>query len=430
MVIHIGLIVTISIAATALNVQPPAQPASPPAIERYSLANGIRVISFHVPNAEKQCTFSFLPISLATDPAGRAQWSHLLEHMIIRSTDPEGLEAGGVQFNGESQHTSLRLDTYATPDSFRESFEKHARWLAADSFDGAVLAREKQVIAQEEQSVAQNYYTHKFALAAWNQAVRHGASHASVHDDVADAKLADVAAFAARALAVDDSVLVATIGPAAPAEVRSAIEETLGRVAPRQADTSDAQATLAPRAAGAIDATWDLPVRHLMLWWNLDDNSLATRLAAQHMEGSIMQAAMTGGGGAPALAMSLFHLPEGPVVVLNAALLPEHSADAERERLTALVNSIAATPQRAAGTAAMMASQITMIPNFDQMRASVPAANRAYLEGQWILSIANLEYTWGLTVEEIAAQVKNQDGAAISRFSRPPDGTLLLTPRE
>jgi len=400
---------------------------------RYDLANGIRVVAVHVPGATRQCTFTFLPPALANDPVHRAQWSHLLEHMVIRSTDAEGLVAAGVEFNGETQPHSLRLDTYAAPDSFRESFEKHARWLSADAFDGAALAREKQMIAQEEHTVVQGNFAHKFAVAAWNQIVRHGLDHAAVHADIANAAIADVSTFAADAMSVDDSVLVATIGPADPAQVRTALEQTIGRVPARARDAEIDRATSDPIRGGALNATWDLDASHLLLWWRLPDDSTATRALALTIEMSIMQAGRALQGGV-VLATSLFNLPEGPVLLINASLTDEQNPDEVRERLTAIVNSIAANTGQLMFTNAMLAREMGAPPNFEMMRAQTPEQYRWLVEGQWVLTIGQYEFTWSRTLEGIVADLQAIDQPAIEAaaapLTHPPAGSLHLTPRD
>src|SRR5687767_6074885 len=81
-------------------------------IESFQLDNKIKVIIAHVADAPQQSTFVLLPLHLGNDGPGRAQWSHLLEHHLIRSTDPEALAVDGMEFNGETTHEALRLDSY------------------------------------------------------------------------------------------------------------------------------------------------------------------------------------------------------------------------------------------------------------------------------------------------------------------------------
>src|SRR6185503_17590547 len=104
-------------------------------------------------------------------------------------------------------------ESFADKDKWVMALERHARWLVARQLDPEALVREKAVIAQEEASTAANGATGKFAIAAWNQVVRLGADHAAVHADVQSADLHEVQDYVARHVPVDDSVLIATIGP-------------------------------------------------------------------------------------------------------------------------------------------------------------------------------------------------------------------------
>src|SRR5205814_9574235 len=53
-----------------------------------TLSNGIRVAVVPFPNSTNVSLFTFLPMGLAIDTAQRRQWSHLLDHLAIRSTFP------------------------------------------------------------------------------------------------------------------------------------------------------------------------------------------------------------------------------------------------------------------------------------------------------------------------------------------------------
>src|SRR5215470_1038349 len=113
----------------------------------FTLPGGVRVSVWQVAGAKKECAFTLLPLSLVDDDADRAQFAHLVEHMLIRSTDREGLQAGGITFNGETGALGLRLETFADPRDWQPALERHVRWLMADTFDAKVLAREKENIA-------------------------------------------------------------------------------------------------------------------------------------------------------------------------------------------------------------------------------------------------------------------------------------------
>src|SRR5262249_41091222 len=144
----------------------------------------------------------------------------LVEHMLIRSTDREGLQAGGITFNGETGALGLRLETFADPRDWQPALERHVRWLMADTFDAKVLAREKENIASEEATTTAHGYSHKWAAAAWNQIVCHGREHAAVHGDVARATVDEVRDYVRAKVAPGDGVRIVAVGPVAPESVR------------------------------------------------------------------------------------------------------------------------------------------------------------------------------------------------------------------
>ena len=131
-------------------------------IGRFALANGITVTAVHAAQAPKQVVFTTLPLGLLLDGPGESQFSHLLEHMMIRSTDPVGLEVDGVTFNGETMNTSLRLETFCAPERIADALDRHVRWLATRHVDQRTLEQEKELIALEETNTVAGGYTHKW----------------------------------------------------------------------------------------------------------------------------------------------------------------------------------------------------------------------------------------------------------------------------
>ena len=62
--------------------------AAPPKVTRFTLSNGIRVVSLYVKDSTDACIFSYLPLGLVTDGKAKTQWSHLIEHLVLRTTGP------------------------------------------------------------------------------------------------------------------------------------------------------------------------------------------------------------------------------------------------------------------------------------------------------------------------------------------------------
>src|SRR5215471_15460838 len=71
---------------------------------------GPRFSVLEVKDAPRETFLAFLPCGLLSDDAGQTQFAHVMEHMLIRSTDRSGLAAGEIRFNGETNDVALRLD--------------------------------------------------------------------------------------------------------------------------------------------------------------------------------------------------------------------------------------------------------------------------------------------------------------------------------
>jgi hypothetical protein len=153
-----------------------------------NLANGIRVVSVHFPGSTNVSIFTFLPMSLTADGTDQAQWSHLVEHLVIRSTMP----VNSPQANAETLPDHMRLDFYGNTANWKEGISHHRRWLEGVPFTEANLAAEKPRVIAECDFTARNFATHKFAVAAWSQGFRHGAKHVALKGDVTKAALTDV----------------------------------------------------------------------------------------------------------------------------------------------------------------------------------------------------------------------------------------------
>lgn len=408
---------------------------TPPVIERFDLPNGVRAVVGHVPDAPKQTTFTFLPLSLVTDGPNQAQWSHLIEHLLIRSTDPLSLQADGMEFNGETGPECLRVESYAAPEQWRASIERHARWLAARTFDADTLQREKVNIEGEERGTSISGFTHKWAIAAWNQTVRHGLDHAAVHGDVAQAKVEAVSDAARARLPIDKRVLIATIGPAEPAKVRQALIETVGAL-PLFSPEAAGIGAPAARLEGDTAATWDLPTRHLLLWWRLPDASPSTRAASAaafiEVQSRLQTMQVDGEKPGVVLAHPLVNTPEGSFFIINLRLDRRIDAATARRALEQAVSGCNAEIALRLGR--MSSMHWGNAPDFSTARGALQGRMRDLVEGQWLLTRAMEEFNWGVPAEQIGAAMRGLTIEAIrsvtDRLRAPPTGTLLLNPVE
>lgn len=244
---------------------------------RVRLDNGIEAVIVRAPDATKQTFFTMIPFGLVHDDAGCTQWAHLVEHMLIRATDPDALEVDGIKFNGETTTALMRLESIGEPARWQESLARHGRWLAATACDGEVLEREKGRVGQELGGTVPAGHTAKWAMAAWNQVVRHGRDHAALLGDIDAATAESLATYIGKRVPIGAEVLVAAIGPIDPALVEQELRATFGALKPRAATPAKA---LAKERAIDREASWDLTARHYLEWYPLPTAKPTERVAS------------------------------------------------------------------------------------------------------------------------------------------------------
>lgn len=227
----------------------------------HTLVNGVQVAVVHFPGSTNVSLFTFLPLGLAHDGPGQTQWAHLIEHLVIRSTVP----AEAQWANAETQPDHLRLDTYGDILNWREHLQHHVRWLVGEPFIEPVLEAEKPKVMQECDFTERNLATHKFALAAWNQAVRHQRGHAAIRADVLNAGLAGLQEHRDRHLFVQAQTTVCLVGGIRPEEALPVLTKELGSLS-----SSATPVAWSEVAVGRTQAvTWDLSTRHLVMTWSI-----------------------------------------------------------------------------------------------------------------------------------------------------------------
>jgi len=382
--------------------------------ETVELSNEIPLTLVHAPDSPRQHFFTFLPHGLLADAKDRPQFAHLLEHLAIRSTDPEALEAGGVTMNGETGALSLRLDTYAVPERWREALERHALWIeewrALEALDAAVLEREKGKIALEEQSTVARGYAHKWADAAWAQVVRHGAKDVALHGAVAGATVEELRADLAGAPRGLGGIRLVSAGPVDPETVRAAAEELFGELDTAKALSSRPSATVESiRRAGARQATWDLESAHLVEWYPLPDarpgDRLAGLLLAQLLNARAMaETALAEKGVHLAVAPDLL-TPEGRWLKFSANLPAGVEPEAVHAAVRACLEGVRASGAAALkGSLAQAAAEFAQTPDLSALRKQFAARGTAndFMEGNLVLGLVNLEWMSGLDRAELA----------------------------
>jgi hypothetical protein len=407
-----------------------------------------------VKDAPRESFFAFLPCGLLADDAGQAQFAHVMEHMLIRSTEKSGLADGAIQFNGETGDITLRLDVDAPPKLAGDALRKLFGWLSTTEVDGDQLTAEKKNIALEIENTSRGGFTHKWALAAWNQVARLGQDHANVRGDVERATVDQVEA------AIDEhvdlsKVRIVAAGPLSLKQIQELAEPLLAQAnglgalggalsglgAKRhEVDAAKrAQKGEPPLATGDRVAKWDLPNAHLLAWYVLPNGGaedaaeafvLANVLALQ-----LQHDAKLAGRKIVALASADAAVPAGRLLMLSASLPSE--ADA-KVALAAFDAALAALPASKSptldGYLSMFAAELSGLPDWKALRTRAGAGPAAeHVEAQVALTLALREIAAGHSIGELGAAFKKLTRARLEktiaeRLAAPKRATLLLTP--
>ena len=300
------------------------------------LPNGIKLVSVYFPGSTNTSVFTFTPMGLADDCPGQAQWAHLVEHLVLRTTVTEDL----THANAETLADHMRLDTYGSVADWKTWLVHHRRWIEGVPFRQASLETEKPRVISECDFTAKNFATHKFALAAWAEGTRHGVRRIGLKADVLNAKLSDVQALRDEHFAVPGKVTVCVVGVIEPATALTVLRSELGKLELRGKPIATVK-----RSSGDADLTWDLDARHLLLTWQIpgfDDADYAALMVAAQL--SNMQFASSPELQQQAgilLAGADLLTPEGNFFYVSAALKPGTSLQQLRERFQTSLDGLA-----------------------------------------------------------------------------------------
>ena len=427
-------------AAALLVVLALIQQATPSRQAEFTLENGMRVTVLEVSSAPRQSTFTFLPLGLLRDDLGRPQFSHLLEHMLIRSTDRYGQSAEGILMNGETMAFTVRLETIAPPDQWESALDCHVRWLHARRFDAKILEAEKKAIGREETNTVAGGHTHKWAQAAWHQVVTHGQSHVRLHGAVASATLAEIAAYARSKVRLDGSIRLATIGPAPLAQVKRALLARFPRTSVR-ATHPDSRPPVRGRPLPRNHvATWDLAMNHLLLWYPVPSKTTADRVSAlclcTALSWPLLQNPKLKKLGVRATASPYLQDAGGRYVSLGASFPAASHAAEVRKILETIVRNLFTYPltePRLIERLGSGARTWRTLPDFRTRRKYWPKKSLYLLEGQLFLDRLNQEIGLDARPSELAEahsslNVPKLEQLALKHLRPEACRTLLLTP--
>ncbi len=410
--------------------------AAPPEVTRFTLSNDIRVVSLYVEGSTDVIILSYLPLGLVADGKAKTQWSHLIEHLTLRTTGPIDYPASSA----ETMADNMRLESIGNTDNWTQGLERHAKWLSGLPFSGESLAEELPKALSEIDATEMRLATHKWASAAWNQVFRHGETDISMRGDVQSAKLRELQEYRDLHLVQADRVLLCVIGGIDSETLQPVMEEQLGSINLTAKTLPPATAT--PEAVKDRTATWDINVTHYMETYAIphseDEDYPALYIANALLSLGLMQDAQLKELTGFVLCSVDLVTPEQTYLQVSASLKPDTDIEVVKQRIRLLINRLKQPENN--GQVAMAAPSLSMqfsSPlDVEMIKQQIPAGTSATMAlGNIGLWWGMLEYQYGETLPQLASAFANVSAAdvadVVSRYlTEEARMTLLLTPRD
>ncbi len=399
----------------------PQSPAPARAFEVHRLDNGVVFHGRQESAAARQSTFSFLPLGLESDRPGEAQFAHLAEHVMLRSTDPRHPRRADLGMNGETTTSAMRLESLAEPSKWRQTLQRHARWLLARTCAAKALGLEKTAIEGEERGTVPRGFNHKWATAAWSQFVA-GETHAAVHGGVADATVKQVEAYLQRRVDLR-RVQIFSIGPRPVAEQVEVLRQAfagaavLGKAKAAAVAKSEPAAAIEPLAVGHHQRSWDLAARHYLEWYELPRacSKLQGQIIAQVVMSTCYQRPAL--REIPGFGVAAYVRSGTRGFLLLSCNLPEGTAVEDLRAAFRRGLSAAGPMLRMQIRGGMLSRQLLTVPNFAAQRQQVKNPRfRDLVEAQFAMNIGYACVRSGLTFDQLGAAYAKLNGARLAKL--------------
>ena len=409
--------------------------AAPPEVTRFTLSNGIKVVNLYVENSTDVAIFSYLPLGLVADGKAKTQWSHLIEHLTIRTTGPIDFKTS----NAETMADNIRLDFIGNTDNWTRGLKRHAQWLSGLPFSAESLAEELPKALSEIDVTEIRLATHKWAFAAWNQVFRHGETAISMRDDVQSAQLSELQEYRDLHLVQADRVLLCVIGGVKAETLQPVMEEQLGSINLTAKTLPPATAT--SETAKDQVATWDINVAHYMETYAIPN--VANRdYPTLYMASLLLRVACMQDAQLKELIGLVFCgvdliTPEQIYLYVSASLKQDTDIEKVKQRIGELINQLKQPANNAQVPmyAQVLSMELGSPPDMTMVMQQKPVGMTetmmlANIGLQWGM----LEYQYGNTLPQLAkafASVSAVDVAdVVNRYlTEDKQMTLLLTPR-
>ena len=410
--------------------------AAPPEVTRFTLSNGIRVVNLYVENSTDVGIFSYLPLGLVADGKAKTQWSHLIEHLVLRTTGPIN---NYMERNGQTTYHGMHLDFMGTTDNWKQGLELQAKWLSNFPFSADDLVEELPKALSEFDFVSNNLHTGLFAMAAWNQAFRHGETDIAMRGAIQSAQLSELEAYRNQYLVQTDRVLLCVIGGVEPETLQSEMEAQLGAI--NLTANAVPSATATPLAKKDLKATWGSNVTHYMETYPIPqpthEDYPALYLANVMLNQSLMMDAelkqLTGSvfSGADLIT------PEQTYLFFTAALKPGSNIEAVKQRIKLLIDRLKQPENNAqvAMAAPLLSMQLSSPPDIEMIKQHKQAGmSETMMLGNLGLQWGLLEYQYGEALPQLASALANVSAEDVANvvnqyLTEDERTTLVLTPR-
>ncbi len=280
-------------AALAVFCLAAAHPAAAQApMEKYKLANGLRVILLRDNAVPVITTYVIYDVGSRSEQKGRTGFAHLFEHMMFEGSGSlkKGEHAKYVQENGGSLNGATHPDYTEYYETLPSNKLALSLWLESDRMKSLAitdesLTNQKEAVKQERRLRFDSQPYTTALIEKWGSMMygNFQNSHSMIgsFEDLNAATTEDVSKFFRTYYAPNNAVLVIA-GDFETAEARKLVEQYFGRV-PSQPQPPRPDMTEEPRAAGktenyldakarvpALVIGWPAPARHTADWYALN----------------------------------------------------------------------------------------------------------------------------------------------------------------
>ena len=405
-----------------------------PKVTRFTLSNGIRVVNLHVENSTDVGIFSYLPLGLVTDGKAKPYWSHLINHLTVRTAGPIDFRTS----NAETMADNIRLESWGDSDTWTQSLERHSQWLSGLPFSAESLTEELPRVLSQFDYIEANLVTHKLAFAAWNQVFRHGETDIAMRADIQSAQLSELQEYRDQHLVQADRVLLCVTGGVDVETLKETMEKQLGAI--RLTAKAFPQPTVPPEIAKDQNATWDVNVTHYMETYPIphpeSEDYPALYVASVLLRlASIQDTELKEWTGGIFCGVDLV-TPEQVYLYITASLKPDADREKVKQRVRQLINPLKQSENNAqvSMVAQSLSKELSAPPDMKTLMQYKPEnvpENLMFL--QLGVSWGTIEYQFGDTLPQLAsafADVSAADVASVvNRYLSEADRmTLLLTP--